>query len=112
MYALATCTASILRGTTTDEYGDTVDSDTVVYTGIPMSIQETESSVFDPATQTRRVVRRPQGACQSDVDLRIGDRIRDDTNGITYIVNNVTQPGGVGWTSDLAIELKRITPAQ
>lgn len=112
MYALATCTASILRGTTVDEYQDVVDSDTVVYTGVPMSIQEIESSVFDPATQTRRVVRKVQAACQSDVDLQIGDRIRDDTFGITYIVNNVTKPGGVGWTSDLAIDLKRITPAQ
>jgi hypothetical protein len=45
------------------------------------------------------------------VDLRIGDRVRDDTNGITYIVNDVTQPGGVGWTSDLDVDLKRITPA-
>jgi hypothetical protein len=112
VYALATCTASILRGTTVDEYQDVVDSDTAVYTGVLFSIQETNSSVFDPATQTRRVVRRLVAACQSDTDLQIGDRVRDDTHGITYIVNNVTQPGGVGWDSDLAVDLKRITPAQ
>lgn len=111
MYALASCTASILRGTTVDEYGDPQDVDTVVHTGVPFSIQETEARVYDPATQTSRVVRTPVAACQSDVDLRIGDRVRDDTNGITYIVNDVTQPGGVGWTSDLDVDLKRITPA-
>jgi hypothetical protein len=112
VYALATCTASILRGTTTDDYGDTVDVDTAVHTGVLFSIQEMQKTVFDPATQTRRVVRWYQAACQSDIDLLIGDRVRDDTHDVTYIVNDVTQPGGVGWDSDLAIELKRVMPAQ
>lgn len=111
MYAIASCTASILRGTTTDQFGDPQDVDTVVATGIPFFIADIADRVWDPATQTPRVVRSIDAQCQSDVDLRIGDRVRDDTNGITYIVTDVTQPYGAGWTSDLDVDLKRITPA-
>lgn len=111
MYAIASCTASILRGTTTNEFGDTVDTDTVIQSGIPFYISDIADRVWDPSTQTPRVIRSIDGQCQSDVDLRIGDRVRDDTNGITYIVNDVTQPYGAGWTSDLDVDLKRITPA-
>lgn len=111
MYALASCTASILRGTTVDQYGDVEDTGTVAATGIPMSIQDTTQRVWDPSTQTPRVVRVIQAYCQSDVDLRTGDQVRDDTNGITYMVTNVTQPYGPAWTSDLDVDLKRVTNA-
>lgn len=111
MYAIASCTATILRGTTIDQYGDPQDNGTPIASGVPFYIADTQDRVWDPATQTPRVVRMIDGQCQSDVDLRIGDQVRDDTNGITYIVNDVTQPYGAGWTSDLDVDLKRITPA-
>lgn len=111
MYAIASCTASILRGTTTDQFGDPADNGTVVASGVPFLIQDVNQTVFDPATQTRRVIRAIEAACQSDVDLRVGDQVRDDTNGITYIVHDVTKPFGPAWTPDLDVELKRVTPA-
>jgi hypothetical protein len=111
MYALATCTASVLRGTSTNQYGDLQDNGTVVATGLLASIQEADRTVWDPATQTPRIVRKIWAAMQSDAPIQSGDQLRDDTHGITYMVNSVTQPGGPGWTSDLEIDLRRITPA-
>lgn len=111
MYALASCLASILRGTTVDQYGDAQDNSTVVASGVPMAIQDTTQRVWDPATQTPKVVHSIECSVQSNVDLRIGDQVRDDTNNVTYIVNNVVQPYGPAWTSDLDVDLKRITPA-
>jgi len=48
MQAVATTTIAILRGTTTDAYGDEQDTDTPVHTGIPASLTE----------QSRRVTTR------------------------------------------------------
>lgn len=108
MYTLATCTGSILRGTSTDVYGDEVDAGTVVQSGVQAAVQEKQHRVFDPATQAPRVVRSIEAYVQSDVDIRDGDQFRDDTNNITYAVVVVTQPGGPAWTSDLSVELQRI----
>jgi len=56
------------------------------------------------------VVRVVSGQVQSDTDVRVGDRLRDDTHGgVIYTVENVTDPGGAGNTADLELELKRVT---
>jgi hypothetical protein len=112
MYVIASCTASILRGTTTDQFGDTVDTGTVIATGIPFLIEETRQREFDPATQQPRIVRGTDGVCQSDVDIKPGDQVRDDTHNILYFVLDVTQKGGAAWTPDLDVDLQRITPTQ
>lgn len=67
--------------------------------------------MWDPATQTPRIVRKWAGSMQSDAPVQSGDQLRDDTHGITYIVLSATQPGGPGWTSDLVLDLRRVTPA-
>lgn len=109
MYAVASCLASILRGTTIDADGDEVDTDTAIATGVPALITEKSRTVYDPSTQERRIIRVSRGAVQSDTDIRDNDRLRDDTNGITYMVQSVTQAGGAGFTNDLVLELKRVT---
>lgn len=110
MYALATCLASVLRGTTTDDYLDTVDAVTVATAGLPAAIRERTSRVSGGATGQPRVVRTVAGQVRSGTDVRIGDRLRDDTHGgVIYTVENVTDPGGPGNTADLELELKRVT---
>lgn len=112
MYAAATCRASILRGSTADEFGDEQDNESVAASGLLAHIGEKASRVFDSATQTARIVRTPYARMQSNTDIRPGDRLRDDTHNITYPVINVTQPSTLGRTSDLHIELRRVTPAE
>jgi hypothetical protein len=109
MYALATCTASILRGTGTDVYGDVYDNGTVAASGIPASIIVRSKSSYDPATQTPRVIQQIVGAVGSDVDIKDSDQLRDDTSGITYAIESVTQPNAPGLTPDLQLELRRVT---
>jgi len=110
MYALATCLASVLRGTSTDVYLDVVDADIVAATGLSAAIRERTSRVSGGATGAPRVVRVVSGQVQSDTDVRVGDRLRDDTHGgVIYTVENVTDPGGAGNTADLELELKRVT---
>jgi hypothetical protein len=110
MYALATCTASILRGTATDDdYLDVVDTTTVVATGLLCAIRETASRVHDKTSEAPRVVRVLHAQLQSDVDARVEDRLRDDTHGVIYVIDNVTTLGGPGYAPDLELELRRTT---
>jgi hypothetical protein len=110
VYALATCSGSILRGTETNRYGDEVDTATVVAREVLASIQETNRRVFDRATQESRTVRVIRAAFQSDVDLRVGDRFRDEGTGEVYAVLAVTAPKRAGGAADLDVELRRVTP--
>lgn len=108
MYALATCRASILRGTTTDEFGDVVDNSTVVQSNIPAQITERGQVVQDPNSLTPRTVRDVRGLVPSDTDITASDRLRDDTHGVVYIVVEVVRPGGPAYSRDIALQLKRV----
>jgi len=110
VYALATCTASIFRATTSDPvYGNPIPDNTVpLYTGVIASIVEKDSRTWDRATQTPRVVRVVRGTVGSTTDILTGDRIRDDTHGELYTVHNVTRPRAPGRTPDVELELKRV----
>lgn len=79
-----------------------------LYSGVVASIVEKNSRTWDPATQTPRVVRVVCGAVSSTTDILTGDRIRDDTNGVLYVVQNVTRPRAAGRTPDAELELKRV----
>lgn len=109
MYVVATCTASILRGTTTDAYGDPEDNGTVVAAGIIASIRETSRTVFDPNTQQPRIVRSTEGVMPAGTDVVDTDQVRDDTYGVSYFVEAVTQDREPGFTPDLKLQLKRVS---
>lgn len=109
MYAVANARCSILRGTTLDAYGDEVDAATVVASNVPALIEETNANFYDPSTQTPRVIRVVGCHLQSDTDVLPGDRLRDDTHGVIYMIESVTQPGGPGLVTDLELNLRRVT---
>ncbi|WP_297699636.1 hypothetical protein [Mycobacterium sp.] len=109
MYVVATCTASVLRGTSTDTYGDTIDNSTVAATGIIASIREMSRTVLDPNTQEPRILRFVEGVMPAGTDVRDTDQIRDDTYGVTYFVEAVTQNREPGFTPDLKLQLKRVS---
>ena len=109
MWALATCRASVFRGTVPSAYGDPVPNNTVpAASGVLLAVDERGSRIWDPATQTPRVVRIVSGTVPSTTDIRTGDRIRDDTNGVLYLVQNVTRPRTPARIPDTVLELKRI----
>ncbi|MCW2898566.1 MAG: hypothetical protein JWO67_831 [Streptosporangiaceae bacterium] len=109
MYQIANATASILRGTTKNAYGDDVPSGTVVASGITAYFAEDAQTVFDPATQAPRIVRTVSGLVPSTTDITEDDQIRDDTTGITYAIQAVVRPSLPGRAADLQLALRRTT---
>jgi hypothetical protein len=111
MYVLATCTASIYRGSNLDDYGDLKPDNGPagrVATNVIASIVERDSHMWDQATTSPRVVRVVEGRVPSTVDVRVEDRVRDDTHGEWFWVENVTRPRTAGKVPDTVLDLRRI----
>lgn len=109
MYALATTKVTILRGTTTDEVGDVLDTATPYKTGIIAALIEVNATTWDAATQQRRTVRRIDLTLPSTTDLLSSDQILDEETGYVYSITQLTQPNAPGLTPDLTAVLQRVT---
>lgn len=111
MYALATGTVSILRGTAVDPvYGDTTATMSVVATGIPASIIEDRNvKTTTPGNPTPRTTRSYTGIVGSTVDVTDADRLKDERTGQIYVVVSVSQQAVAGLTSDTTLVLRRAT---
>jgi hypothetical protein len=108
--ARATTTISILRGdSAADAYGDIEPSDTPVYTGIPASIMERTKHVFTADAPTPMIVRYSTGRVGNSTDLRVGDRIKDESSGVLYAVDGFGKPSSPVHAQDIRIELRIIT---
>lgn len=105
----ANTTASILRGTTVDAYGDVQDTAAVVAAGVRASIIEQTRRVFVPADGVDRVVRHTRGRLPSNTDVREGDRIVDERTDVTYVVEAVVVPGSPYADNDVRVDLKHVT---
>lgn len=110
MYALASTTCSILRGTTTNAWGDQIDdpNPTVIATGVPVGLDVSNTQAFDPTTQQIRTIRTISGSIQSDIDITENDRLRDDTTGVIYIVESATYDLSPGFVADTELVLKQV----
>lgn len=109
MYSLATTKITILRGTSVDEVGDTLDTLEVYKTGIIAALIEKSHVTWDAATQQRRTVRSINLALPSGTDLLGTDRILDEETGYLYSVQDLTAPSAVGLVPDLEATLLRVT---
>jgi hypothetical protein len=109
MSFLATTRVTILRGTATDRYGDDVDTDTVVAVDVPASILERPVTGARPAGGRTDTQRTHALRVWKAVDVRQGDRIRDQKTGFIYAVTTQapsTNPVGLGSTR---LDLQRVT---
>jgi hypothetical protein len=107
--ARATTTLSVLRGTSTDGYGDEVDTDTPHATGIPASLVEQTRRVTTRDDPTPRIVRYAVGRVTAGTDVTDQDRIRDERTGATYIVDAVSAMNSAAVAADLRLDLRRTT---
>ena len=105
----ANATATVFRGTDTDDYGDAVDVDTVIHSGVRMSIIEQFRRVFVPADNQDRVIRYTRGRAPSNILILEGDRIRDELSNLTYIVEAVVNPGSPYTDGDTRLDMKRVS---
>lgn len=105
---LATHQVDLLRGDTTDAYGDPVDADNVVATDLPASIIEQNRRVFVPAENRMTVVRMYTGRLRPGTDVREGDRLRDRADESIYLVEAVSAPASPIGLADVRVDLRRI----
>lgn len=112
MYALASNIVSVVRGTTTNTWGDVVDnppgSRVVVATGVRAQIVVDSVRSYDPTSQTIRSIQQINGAVASNTNLLESDQLVDEQNGTTWIVEQVYQRGGPGFVGDLELVLRRV----
>lgn len=109
MLAVATTTLTVLRGTTTDAYGDEQDTDTPVHTGIQASLTEQTRRVTTRDNPTPRIVRYAVARVTAGTDITDQDRVRDERTGATYIVDAVSQMANPAVAADLRLDLRRTT---
>ena len=110
IYVVATCLASVLRRQAgVNQYGDPAGTYTTVASGVPAAIQETANTVMDYATQTPRSIRTIAGIFPAATDVRVLDRVSDDTHGVVYEVDNVTLNRAPGHQPDLQVTMKKVT---
>jgi hypothetical protein len=107
VYAHATTTVSVLRGSSTDDFGDAVADDTVAASGIPASILEQRRNVFTPADNRVQQVLFYLGRVPGDTDVQLLDRIRDETTGDTFHVDSVSRVGSPVQMNDLRLDLRK-----
>lgn len=92
MMASATTTITIYRGQVDDDgYGDPIDTDTVVETGIPASIVEMNVDAETEVSGMPRVIRKATCRVGSEVDVRYNDRIYDEKNNETWTIRSLSR---------------------
>jgi hypothetical protein len=109
MQAIATTTLTVLRGTTTDVYGDEQDTDTPVATGVIASLVEQSRRVTTRENPTPRIVRYAVARVPAGTDIRDQDRVRDERTGAVYIVEAPSSMANPAMAVDLRLDLRRTT---
>lgn len=107
MYATPTTTVSVLRGTTTDGFGDVVDGTTVAASGIPFSLIERTRTVFVPADNRVQQIAIITGRGPATMDVAAGDRLRDERTGLLYVIDNVSSQQNPAIMPDIRLDLRR-----
>jgi len=106
----ANTTCSVLRGTTSNQYGDTIDSNTPIISGLPITLIETGKTVQDPSTPTPRVIRQIYASVPEWVGILSTDRLLDERTQDVYIIISVTKPPTIiGAPVDTILGLKRVS---
>lgn len=110
MSFLATCRASIYRATTVTALGDTLDDNSTPVVGledVPASLIEKSRKVYDQASGELRTIRYCVGRLVPGTDIRKGDRIKDNTTGTMYALDELTiKPRSISGSSDLVLDLR------
>ncbi len=99
---------TVYRGTELNYAGDEVDIDTPLTADLVGYIAEMGRSSTNYSDSMPRTVRRYVGRFDVRADIRLGDRIEDQTTGMIFTVENVSSARRGMFESDLRAELKRL----
>lgn len=106
MVIIATSKYSVLRGTTTNEYGDEVDGDTVIDTDIRGSVVQRAKNVYNPDSGRVELITFYTGRFPHGTDIVQGDRIRDERTSKEYVVLSANGGSDFINKSDLTLDLE------
>lgn len=109
MRSVANCTVSVLRGSETDDYGDTADTGNVVADRVPASILETVRRTTRRADDRAQTVLYFTGRVDPRVDVRQNDRLRDERTGAVYLVTSLSRVGNPVTVNDSRLDLERVS---
>jgi hypothetical protein len=107
MMGLSTGRYSVLRGSTTNEYGDEVDGDGVASSGIRGSVIEQTTQVFNPDDGRVATIRSLIGRFPSGSDIQDGDRIMDEKTKEVFVVASLARQNNVLVKSDIVADLTK-----
>ncbi len=90
MYSRATTTVTIFRGEGTDDWGDPIDNDTVVASGVLASILEQKIYSRSEVTTQPHNYRYARLRIRKGIVVQTNDRIRDERNNQTWLITNIS----------------------
>jgi hypothetical protein len=109
MQAIATTLVTILRGVTTDAYGDEQDTDTPVATGVPASLIEQSRRVTTRDDPTPRIVRYAVVRVPAGTDITDQDRLLDERTGTKYVIDADSFMANPAMAVDIRLDARRTT---
>jgi hypothetical protein len=106
---LATSTYSILRGKTTDAFGDPKDRDEAVETGVKGSVRLVRAGVTTESEGRAQTISYLVGRLPSGTDIQNGDRLQDEETGETFIVDSIdSNPRSPIMDTGVRLELRTV----
>jgi len=114
---LPTTTVTVYRGESTDEYSDPTNIDTVYATGLPVAVTSAraprsfahgDQRAWNPVDQRGGVVERFQIRMRPTADVREGDRLLDEREGLIYLVTDVSNPQSIVGMADVRVTAHRV----
>ena len=107
MKSRATTTVTIMRGTPTyNDWGDEVDSDVIVATGIRVSILEQTVDAKTEITSVPHSYRFAKMRCTPGTDIRQNDRIEDEKTGEVWTIVQISRRANPVVKQDMRVDLE------
>jgi hypothetical protein len=108
MIARATGLFTIYRGTTENASGDEVAADYIVASDVPLALHNGTAVEYSPTTFTPRTITTIRGRATGGTDLRVEDRIKNQSSDQRYVVDTVVEPLSSTRLSDLSFSCHRV----
>lgn len=105
MYSRATTKITIYRGQSNDEWGDTMDNNTVVASGVRASILEQKIYSSPEVTTQPHNYRYARLRVTKGTDIQTNDRIFDERLEQTWVITNISPLQNPVVGQDLRVDL-------
>lgn len=105
MYSRATTTISIYRGQGVDDWGDVIDNDTIVASGVLASILEQKINSSPEVSTQPHNYRYARLRVKKGTDIQTNDRILDERLNQTWTITNISPYQNPVVGQDLRVDL-------